>query len=195
MRIGILGGTFSPVHFGHIKMAEAVLESKVVDKVLFMVAGNAPHKKIETASGRHRYNMVKLICDGERFDCSDVELNKETNYTFDTLTEISAQNPENEYYFITGADMFLSLPKWYRADELMEKFKFIAIDREGSFAKKKEQFEKVCFLADATVLNIKTPDISSTMVRQLIKNGGDVSGLIPKVVEDYIKENGLYQGE
>ena len=195
MRIGILGGTFSPIHFGHIKMAEAVLESKVVDKVLFMVAGNAPHKKIETAPGRHRYNMVKLVCDGERFDCSDVELNKQTNYTFDTLTEISAQNPENEYYFITGADMFLSLPKWYRADELMEKFKFIAIDREGSFAKKKEQFEKVCFLADATVLNIKTPDISSTMVRQLIKNGGDVSGLIPKVVEDYIKENGLYQGE
>ncbi len=192
MRIAILGGTFSPIHFGHIKMAEAVLESKVADKILFMVAGNAPHKKIETAKGEHRYNMVKLICDNERFCCSDIELNKETNYTFDTLTELSAKNPENEYYFITGADMFLSLPKWYRAEELMKNFKFIAIDREGSFLEKKEQFEKVLSLTDATFVSVKTPEISSSMVRDLIKQGKSISSFVPKAVEDYIKENGLY---
>ena len=195
MKIGIFGGTFSPIHFGHITMAEEIVNSGTVDQVVFMVAGNPPHKKQTTAEGKHRFNMVKLVCDGKRLDCSDIELNKETNYTFDTLTELSAKNPENEYHFIMGADMFLSLPRWYRADELMEKFKFIAIDREGTFAEKKEQFEKVCSLAKVTALDIKTPDISSTMVRDLIKTGGDVSKLIPKTVEEYIKENGLYQGE
>lgn len=195
MRIAILGGTFSPIHFGHIKMAEAVINSGAADKVLFMVAGNAPHKREETAPGYHRYNMVKLVCDDDKFLCSDLELNKETNYTFDTLTEISSQNPENEYYFITGADMFLSLPKWYRAEELMKNFKFIAIDREGSFEEKKEQFDKVVALTDATFVNVKTPEISSTMVRDAVREGRDISDLVPQAVADYISEHGLYKGE
>lgn len=192
MKIAVLGGTFSPIHFGHIKMADAVIKSGIVDKVLFMVAGNAPHKRVETAKGQHRYNMVKLICDNGKFCCSDLELNKETNYTFDTLTELSKENPENEYYFITGADMFLSLPKWYRAEELMKDFKFIAIDRGGSFMELKEQFEKVSSLTDAIFLNVKTPEISSTMVRDAVKHGQSISEYVPKAVEDYIKENGLY---
>ena len=192
MRIAILGGTFSPIHYGHIKMAEAVIENNAADQVLFMVAGNAPHKRVETAKGEHRYNMVNLVCDNKKYCCSDLELNKETNYTFDTLTELSAKNPENEYYFITGADMFLSLPKWYRAEELMKNFKFIAIDREGSFIGKKEQFEKVRLLTDATFISVKTPDISSTMVRDAVKQGKSISSFVPKAVEDYIKENGLY---
>lgn len=192
MKIGIFGGTFSPIHFGHIHMAEEIIKSGTVDQIIFMVAGNPPHKKQATAEGYHRFNMVNLICDNQKFICSDIELNKETNYTFDTLTELSAKNPKNEYFFIMGADMFLSLPKWYRADELMKNFKFIAIDREHSFAEKKEQFEKVSLLADVTVLNIKTPDISSTMVRDLIKNNSDVSAYIPKTVENYIKEHNLY---
>ena len=136
--------------------------------------------------------MVRLVCDNEKFLCSDIELNKQTNYTFDTLTELSQQNPENEYYFITGADMFLSLPKWYRAEELMEKFKFIAIDREGSFEEKKEQFEKVLSLTNAVVVNIKTPEISSTMIRAAVKQGKSISAFVPEAVENYIKENGLY---
>lgn len=192
MKIGVLGGTFSPVHFGHIKVAEAVLESGAADKILFMVAGNAPHKKVETAESRHRYNMVSLICDGQKFLCSDIELNKQTNYTFDTLTELYTQNPENEYCFITGADMFLSLPKWYRAEELMKNFKFIAIDRDNSFSENQERFEKVKSLTDAVVVNVKTPEISSTMVRDAIKQGKSVSEFVPKAVEDYIKKNGLY---
>lgn len=192
MKIGVLGGTFSPVHFGHIKVAEAVLESGAADKILFMVAGNAPHKKVETAESRHRYNMVSLICDGQKFLCSDIELNKQTNYTFDTLTELCTQNPENEYCFITGADMFLSLPKWYRAEELMKNFKFIAIDRDNSFSENQERFEKVKSLTDAVVVNVKTPEISSTMVRDAIKQGKSVSEFVPKAVEDYIKKNGLY---
>ena len=195
MRIAILGGTFSPIHFGHIKMAEAVINSSAADKVLFMVAGNAPHKRVATAESHHRYNMVKLVCDNHKFLCSDLELNKETNYTFDTLTEISSQNPENEYYFITGADMFLSLPKWYRAEELMKNFKFIAIDRESSFQEKKEQFDKVLALTDATFINVKTPEISSTMVRDAVKSGKSISEFVPKAVADYISEHGLYKGE
>ena len=195
MKIAVLGGTFSPIHFGHIKMAEAVLNYGTVDKILFMVAGNAPHKRVETAESQHRYNMVSLVCDNERFVCSDLELNKETNYTFDTLTQLSQENPENEYYFITGADMFLSLPKWYRADELMKNFKFIAIDRERSFEDKKEQFEKVCSLTDATFINAKTPEISSTMVRDAVRQGKSISEYVPKPVEEYIIKHGLYKGE
>jgi len=192
MKIGVLGGTFSPIHYGHIKMAEAVLKSGAADSILFVVAGNAPHKRVETAESKHRFNMVKLVCDGKRFIATDIELNKETNYTFDTLTALSEENPQNEYCFITGADMFLTLPKWYRADELMKNFKFIAIDRDNSFSKNQEQFEKVKSLTDAVVVNVKTPEISSTMVRDAIKQGKSVSEYVPKAVEVYIKKNGLY---
>ncbi len=194
MKIGILGGTFNPIHNGHIEMANAAIDSKIIDKVLFVVASNPPHKGEVNVDASHRFNMVNLICDDVKFSASDIELNKQTNYTFDTLTLLSAQNPQNEYYFITGADMFLSLKKWYRSDELMKNFNFIAIDREGSFKdeKNKKIFEEICLLTGAYVLKIKTPEISSTMIRNSARENRDFSHLVPEKVANYIKENGLY---
>lgn len=196
MKIGILGGTFNPIHNGHIEMANAAVNSKIVDKVLFVVASNPPHKSSVDVDASHRFNMVSLACDNIKLFPSDIELNKQTNYTFDTLTALKAENPENEYYFITGADMFLSLKRWYRADELMKNFKFIAIDRGGSFKndENREVFEEICLLTDAYVLKVKTPEISSTMIRNLAKENRDFSEFVPEKVADYIKENGLYLG-
>ncbi len=194
MRTGVFGGTFNPIHNGHIKMAEAILQSQIVDKIMFVVAGNPPHKSEIKTSAIHRFNMVSLVCDNIKTFTSDIELNKQTNYTYDTLTCLSKQNPDDEFYFITGADMFLSLKKWYRSDDLIQKFKFIAIDRNGFFKdnKNKQLFEEILSLASAFVVDVKTPDISSTLVRSIVQQNGDISGLVPKEVADYIKTHGLY---
>ena len=194
MRTGVFGGTFNPIHNGHIKMAEAILQSQIVDKIMFVVAGNPPHKSEIKTSAIHRFNMVSLVCDNIKTFTSDIELNKQTNYTYDTLTCLSKQNPDDEFYFITGADMFLSLKKWYRSDDLIQKFKFIAIDRNGFFKdnKNKQLFEEILSLASACVVDVKTPDISSTLVRSIVQQNGDISGLVPKEVADYIKTHGLY---
>ena len=194
MRTGVFGGTFNPIHNGHIKMAEAILQSQIVDKIMFVVAGNPPHKSEIKTSAIHRFNMVSLVCDNIKTFTSDIELNKQTNYTYDTLTCLSKQNPNDEFYFITGADMFLSLKKWYRRDDLIQKFKFIAIDRNGFFKdnKNKQLFEEILSLASAFVVDVKTPDISSTLVRSIVQQNGDISGLVPKEVADYIKTHGLY---
>ena len=194
MRTGVFGGTFNPIHNGHIKMAEAILQSQIVDKIMFVVAGNPPHKSEIKTSAIHRFNMVSLVCDNIKTFTSDIELNKQTNYTYDTLTCLSKQNPDDEFYFITGADMFLSLKKWYRSDDLIQKFKFIAIDRNGFFKdnKNKQLFEEILSLASAFVVDVKTPDISSTLVRSIVQQNGDISDLVPKGVADYIKTHGLY---
>jgi len=194
MNIGVFGGTFNPVHNGHVEMAGEILKSKIVDKILFVPAANPPHKKGVDVPAFHRFNMVELICDNIRTFASDIELKKQNNYTFDTLSSLAEQNPEDEFYFITGADMFLSLNKWYRADELMKNFKFIAVEREGFFDKQENQqiFKEILSKTDAEVLKIKTPEISSTLIREMVKQNADVSGLLPPKVIDYIKEHGLY---
>ncbi|MBQ2896897.1 MAG: nicotinate-nucleotide adenylyltransferase [Clostridia bacterium] len=196
MKTGILGGTFNPVHNGHIEMARAILESKIVDKILFVVAQNPPHKEGVNTDASHRFNMVSLVCDKITTFPSDIELNKQTNYTFDTLTLLSAQNPKDDFYFITGADMFLSLKNWYRGQELMKKFNFIAVERDGFFEdeKNKKLFEEISSLTNAHILKIKTPDISSTMIRKMVMQNRDITEFVPKKVADYIKNHGLYLG-
>lgn len=196
MKTGILGGTFNPVHNGHIEMARKILESKIVDKILFVVSQNPPHKMSVSTDATHRFNMVSLVCDGVTTFPSDIELNKQTNYTFDTLSLLSDQNPKDEFYFITGADMFLSLKKWYRASELMEKFNFIAVERDGFFEDKQnlKLFEEIASLTNAHILKVKTPEISSTMIRKMIKNNQDITEFVPKEVAQYIKKHGLYLG-
>ena len=196
MKTGVFGGTFDPIHNGHMVVAQEILKSGIVDKIIFVVAKNPPHKNGAQTDAVHRFNMVSLTCDNITTFPSDIELNKQTNYTFDTLSQLSTQNPDDDFYFITGADMFLSLKKWYRGEELMKNFNFIAVEREGFFENENNQklLNEISCLTDAHILKIKTPDISSTMIRNLIKDGQSISGLVPEKVLDYINKHGLYGG-
>jgi nicotinate-nucleotide adenylyltransferase len=197
-RIGILGGTFNPIHNGHIMLAQYCKNEVQLDKIILVPTCTPPHKSNKhLADESHRLKMCSLASNGIKgFEVSDVEIRRKgKSYTYETLSYFKEIYPDDELYFIMGADMFLSLPKWYRAEELMKNFKFIAIDREGSFQEKKEQFDKVVALTDATFINVKTPEISSTMVRDAVKAGKSISEFVPKAVEDYIHEHGLYKGE
>ena len=195
MRIGILGGTFDPIHFGHLEMGRKLIELGEVDKILYIAPGTPYTRKSGAAKAHHRYNMLCLALEGEKnlIPC-DIELKREgISYTIDTMEEL--EKTYDDLYFITGADMLLDLPRWYRAEEMMKNYKFLTIDRENSFSdenyrkKAEEQIEK--YSMRVKFINIKTPDISSTIIRST-KDEEELLKYIPKKVLEYIKENKLY---
>ena len=200
MKIGIFGGTFNPIHKGHIFTAEHIIKNGFADKILFMVAANPPHKAYVDTDAIHRFNMTKAALDGERLVACDFEIEKGgKSYTYQTLTELKNIYKDDELYFILGADMFMNLPTWYEADKLRREFNFILVDRSEAFDESvfkefaKKQIEE--FNMTVKKLEIKTPDISSTDIRERIKKGLDVKDLTEAEVEEYILKNGLYTEE
>ncbi len=195
MRTGLLGGTFDPIHKGHIKIARELINKNILDRVIFVVASTPPHKSKDITNEIHRFNMVKIAA-GDDFYVSDYEIKKGgKSYSYDTLTYFSQLYTDDEIYFITGADMLLSLPHWYKADELLKNFRFIGIDRDNQLENGKiklvnEIIEK--YNAKILLTDIKTPFISSTMVREKLKKGEDISQFVDKKVINYIKDNNLY---
>ena len=195
MKPGLLGGTFDPIHNGHTAIAENLIKQKILDRVIFVVTSTPPHKDKEITNEIHRLNMVK-IASGGKFEVSDYEIKKGgKSYSFDTLTYFSQLYKDDEIYFITGADMLLSLPRWYKSDELLRNFSFIGVDRENQLSGGKmhivdEMIQK--YNANIILTDIKTPFISSTMVRDKIRNGEDVSPFVDENVIKYIKDNNLY---
>ena len=195
MRIGILGGTFDPIHFGHIEMGRKLIEMGELDKILYVAPGTPYTRKKNAVKAEHRYNMLCLALENEEglIPC-DIELIREgISYTIDTMEQLEKEY--DDLYFITGADMLLDLPRWYRAEDMMRNYKFLTIDRECSFKdeeyikKAKAQIEK--YSMNVKFINIKTPDISSTDIRNT-KDEKELLKYIPEKVLAYIKENKLY---
>ena len=195
MKTGILGGTFDPIHFGHIEMGRKLIEMGLVDEILYIAPGTPYTRKKNAVAAEHRFNMLCLALEGEEklIPC-DIELKREgISYTIDTMEEL--EKSYDDLYFITGADMLPDLPRWYRAEDMMKNYRFITIDRENSFEneeymnKAKAQIEK--YSMNVTFVNIKTPDISSTDIRNC-KDDEELLKYVPKKVLEYIKENKLY---
>ena len=200
MKIGIFWVTFNPIHIGHIFTSEHIIKNGFADKILFMVAANPPHKAYVDTDAIHRFNMTKAALDGERLIACDYEIEKGgKSYTYQTLTELKNIYKDDELYFILGADMFMNLPTWYEADKLRREFNFILVDRSEAFDEPvfkefaKKQIEE--FNMTVIKLEIKTPDISSTDIRERIKKGLDVKDLTEAEVEEYILKNDLYTEE
>ena len=194
-KTGILGGTFDPIHFGHIETGRKLIAMGVLDEILYIASGTPYSRKKNAVSGEHRYKMLCLALEGEQglIPC-DVELKREgISYTIDTMEELSEKY--DDLYFITGADMLLDLPRWYRAEDLMRNYKFITVDRSESFKdeeymkKAKELIEK--YSMNVSFINVKTPDISSTVIRSTTDEK-ELLKYIPQSVLSYIKENKLY---
>lgn len=197
--IGIMGGTFDPIHNGHIAIAQKVKERFSLDEVVFVPSGNPPHKKErQITDASHRLAMVKAaIKNIEGFSFSTMEMDRKGySYALDTVNEFYAiYGSDIDLYFITGADAIAEIGTWHRADELMKKCSFIAAARPGyhideAYRNIAEKFESRISLFRETA-----HEESSSEIRQKISEGKEVTEMIPAAVETYIREHGLYRNE
>lgn len=197
-KIGIMGGTFNPIHNGHLLLAESAREIFKLDKVIFMPCGN-PYMKDTSSilSGEERIHMIELAIEGNPyFDSSRMELDKEgPTYTCETLAELKKQNSEDQYYFIMGADSLLMLESWKDPEYILKNCVIVtAVRGSGTEAK----IEKIAghliyeYQADIRILPARYIDISSSDLRHRISEGKSVRYMLPDKVLAYIQENGVY---
>jgi nicotinate-nucleotide adenylyltransferase len=176
-KIGIFGGTFNPIHLGHIRLGQLVLDEIKLDKILYIPDNTPPHKSDRNlACGEDRLNMIDIfIKDYDNMESADIELNREgKSYTFETLLELKNVYPNDELYLITGADMFLTLDKWKEPETIFKTANIIGVPRVNSdFEKMEEYAENVIkpmgakvFMLSQTVFDTA----SSTYVRENIED-------------------------
>ena len=198
-RVGILGGTFDPIHVGHLVTAEAVRNEYQLDKVIFIPAAIPPHKQAQTVTpALHRYIMTVLATySNPFFEVSPIEMNRPgPSYTIDTIYElIEKYGEDTEFYFITGADAIAEIPTWDRIEELLGICQFIAATRQGCLPNVDNIKEYFGDLGKARIHRLNTPEleISSTDIRARIKNGISIKYIVPLPVEQYIYKEGLYK--
>lgn len=197
-KIGIMGGTFNPIHIAHISMAEAAYRQAGLDKVVFMPSKNPPHKQdISIIPEKHRKAMIKLAISGiPYFEYSDFEFEREgITYSANTLEILCKMHPENKYYFIMGGDSFFQIESWYMPEKIMEFTTLLVINRNGS---NKEQLLvhsrslKEKYNAKVMFVDMPRMDISSSGIRKLISSGGNATRYLPLKVAEYIKDNKCY---
>ncbi|PPF11048.1 nicotinic acid mononucleotide adenylyltransferase [Rathayibacter sp. AY1G1] len=188
-RIGVMGGTFDPIHHGHLVAASEVAQSFDLDEVVFVPTGQPWHKKTVT-SAEHRYLMTVIAtASNPRFTVSRVDVDRiGTTYTIDTLRDIHAAHPDAELFFITGADAVAQILSWKDYDELWELAHFVAVSRPGHVL-------NVSGLPaqDVSLLEIPALAISSTDCRSRVNRGHPVWYLVPDGVVQYISKHHLYR--
>ena len=199
MKTGIYGGTFNPIHNGHLHIVEEFRRGLGLDRVLLIPTRVPPHKAApDLASAGERFAMCRLAAQGKPWlELSDIEMRREgKSYTAETLEELSALYPQDQFYLLMGEDMFLTLGRWYRPETIFSLASVCTTPRspDGLDALRQKaleytgQFQARCFLEHIPYL-----PISSTHVRQAGARGEDVSGLVPQGVAAYMKERGLYR--
>ncbi|MGK0551369.1 nicotinate-nucleotide adenylyltransferase [Enterococcus faecalis] len=185
-QVGLLGGNFNPVHLAHLVIADQVQQQLGLDEVYLMPTYLPPHvDEKKTISSKHRLAMLELaVADNPFLKIEPLEIiRKGKSYTYDTMKELTEQHPDVDYYFIIGGDMVEYLPKWYKIDELLQLIQFVGIRRP--------QYSTV---SPYPIIWVDVPqmDISSTFIRQKIKDGCSTRYLLPDSVSQYIQEKGLY---
>jgi nicotinate-nucleotide adenylyltransferase len=199
-RIGVMGGTFDPIHYGHLVAAEAVRAEFGLDRVIFIPTGNPPHKQhISITGSEHRYLMTVLATSSNPdFEVSRIEVDKsELTYTIDTIKELQRiYGDAADLYFITGADAVLELLTWHKIEELLTLCKFIAVTRPGFDKQALEQkIEEITSKYNGEIICLEVPllAISSTDIRERAGSGKTIKYLVPEAVEEYIGKHGLYR--
>ncbi len=197
-KIGIMGGTFNPIHIGHLLMARFAKEFAGLDAVIFIPAGN-PYMKAgtEILDGQMRLKMVRLsIAEEEGFLASDIEIRRSGNtYTYETLQELSRSFPHAQFYFIVGADSLYGLEHWVHPEKILKNCTLIAAARNGTgmdtLEKKRDELVER-FGGKILLMDFPAFDVSSTMVRDRVKSRKSIRYLTTDNVVDYIETNGLY---
>lgn len=197
-RIGIFGGSFNPIHIGHLVIAEAAWQEFSLDKVIFVPSGDTPNKDMHHISKYMRYEMVAKAIEGNsRFAISPIERDRMgPSYTVDTIHMFREQfGKEDQLYFICGTDSIADLPNWKYNVELLKCCEFISASRPGN---EKEIIRSVSYfgnLGKEKIHFLRSPElnISSTILRELIARNKSVKYLIPDAVIQFIQENDLYK--
>lgn len=197
MKIGILGGTFNPIHHGHLIIAEYISEILNFDKIIFIPTGIPPHKdRGEVLDGKTRAKMLSLsIASNPKFEISTIEIDSEDiSYTIDTIKNLK-QSSNDDFHMIIGGDSLLSLHSWKGFEKIISEVNIIVADRYGSCGKKIiDEIDRLNKETHKKIININTPiiDISSTEIRNKLKMGKSIKYLVPEKVENYILKRGLY---
>ena len=198
-RIAVMGGTFDPIHYGHLVAAETVRQELNIDKVIFIPTGRPPHKvNSKLASDEHRYLMTVLaVVTNPHFDVSRIEIDRPgTTYTIDTIKELRGKcSDDTELFFITGADAINQILTWKDPEMLLKICHFVAVTRPDSSKEKFKEnirYYKEKFGADITMLEIPALAISSTDIRNRVSVKKTIKYLLPESVEQYIINNSLY---
>ena len=191
MRIGILGGRFDPIHIGHLIVAQDVAEILRLDRILFLVSHNPPHKGVLT-SFEDRLRMVQLaVQNNPRFEASDFErkLNLPRSYTVQVLEALRKTLPANiTLFFIMGEDQFATLDTWYQPDRLFHLAQVVVMRRPGTRGEPPPLFQKRVIYTRQRLI-----EISSSEIRRRVKAGQSITYLVPREVELYIRRRGLYR--
>lgn len=193
-RVGIMGGTFDPIHIGHLIAAEAAIECVGLDEVWFMPAHVPPHKSRQPeASAKQRLEMTELAVSGEpRFTASSWEMDRGgVSYTLHTVKALQEEYPNTEWYWIIGADMVAFLPQWHGIEELIERIHFIGVRRPGT----PWPLEELPVEWRGRILEADMPklDISSTNIRKRVKDRRSIRYFVPDSVLHYIQRWELYE--
>jgi nicotinate-nucleotide adenylyltransferase len=188
LKIGILGGTFNPIHIGHLILAEEAREKIGLDKIIFVPTFLPPHKdNSDIAFAFNRLAMVRLAIKGNRyFYTSDIEIKRDgRSYTIDTLNEFKKKYPQDQLYFIIGSDLLEYLKEWKDLDEIIKLIKFIVVTRPGFPLDKIPSYIKT--------MAIRAVDVSAFQIRKCIKENKSFRYLVPEAVYNYIIKKKLYR--
>lgn len=188
MKIGILGGTFNPVHIGHLILAEEAREKIGLDKIIFVPTYLPPHKNnSEIASASDRFEMIKTaISKNKSFLVSDIEIKRQgKSYTIDTIREFKKKYPKDELYFISGSDVLKYLEDWKDLSEILKIVKFVVATRPGYPLEKIPSY--------ISTVSIRAVDVSAFEIREAIKENKSFRYLVPEPVSGYITKKKLYR--
>lgn len=200
-KVGIMGGTFDPIHYGHLMLAQNALDTFLLDEILFVPSGTPWLKEsTKVLSKNKRVSMTGIaIEDNPDFALSTIEIDREGNsYSYETVEELKKEQPDTDFYFIMGADSLLEIERWKHPDRLMADCTLLVAvrddcDKEG--LKKQIAYLTDKYQADIRILPANRMDISSTRIRQMIQEGKSVRYMLPDQVIRFIQKNHLYQQE
>jgi nicotinate-nucleotide adenylyltransferase len=196
VKLGVLGGTFDPMHNGHVAAGEAAVECADLDEVVFVPTGNPPHRPPAEASPAQRLEMCRLAtADEPRFSVSDVEVKRDgPSFTLDTLLALRGANPHAELFLILGWDAASQFRSWYKPDEVLAIAPIVVVSRPGRNAPGETDL-RTAGLDPARILLCPstTPSVSGSEIRRAIAAGKSIAGMVPEAVERYIAAHHLYR--
>lgn len=200
-KVGIMGGTFNPIHNGHLMLAQKALAQFALEEVLFMPCG-VPYMKADqkVEDGRIRAEMTALAIEGQpKFTLSVMELEQTGNtYTYQTLERLKKVHPDTEYYFIVGADSLFHMPKWAHPEKIFADCRILAAVRDDKTTddmKEQIRFLEQQYDAKIHLLQTEYMDISSSEIRRKAAAGESIAGEVPEPVGAYIEQKGLYRSQ
>jgi nicotinate-nucleotide adenylyltransferase len=196
-RLGVLGGTFDPIHFGHLAAAKAAIDCGRLDRVIFMPTGQPPHRQPASARGEDRLEMTRLaISDDERLEVSDAELRRPgPSFTSDTLRGLRAVHPDAQLFLILGWDAARLFNTWQKPEQIRELAKILVVARPASGSPRPADLEAAGIGQSDVILCLeRTPDVSASAIREDVKSGRSIAGKVPRAVERYVAAHHLYIG-